>query len=515
MTGLSLPGGFGPAVSKIPLVRTPPINNSTQGNSGLAGETAMRSFLRSIAAAVLALAALNAVAGKSFADARVALVIGNGAYEHVPSLRNPQNDAEDVAAALKRSGFDTILAINLDKAGMDNAAIRFARAARGADVALLYYSGHALQFAGINYLAPIDARLADEADLRRMVRLDDMVADLAQAKNLRILVLDSCRDNPLAEELRRSIGASRALPLQRGLAKIETPQGMIVAYATQAGHTAEDGEGRNSPYTAAFLKNIETQEEIGTIFRRVSADVYETTKRQQLPELSLSLIGEFYLRGKIEITTRPNASPPSQLSPPQQGVGDQAAKAWAATQNTTSVAVLQEFIRQFGGTIYGSLARARLGELQKSQEAVTGPNVRTRPDVPAAAPPEDRGAREWAATDKTSVTALEAFTRDFGDTYYGVMALNELNALKRSQSDHLPKPNAALVPEKQNAIAKPPEDRGAKEWAATDRTSVAALENFVREFGDTYYGVMALNDLNALKRTQSDRSPPPGAARRN
>ena len=459
----------------------------------------------------------------NLADTRVALIIGNGAYKHIPRLRNPQNDAEDVAAALKRSGFDTILATDLDKAGMDNAAIRFARAARDANVALLYYSGHALQFAGINYLAPIDTRLTDEADLRRMVRLDDMVADLAQAKNLRILVLDSCRDNPLAEELRHSIGSTRALPLQRGLAKIETPQGMIVSYATQAGRTAEDGDGRNSPYTAAFLKNIETQEEIGTIFRRVSADVYEATKRQQLPELSLSLIGEFYLRGKVEITTKQNAPPPPQVGSPQQGVEDQASKAWTATQNTTSIAVLEEFIRQFGSTIYGSLARARLGELRKSQEAVTQPNARTKPDLPAVAPkenatqgpPEDRGAREWAATDKTSVAALEKFDREFGDTYYGVMALNELNALKRSQSDHLPKPNAALVPEKQNATQGPPEDRGAREWAATDKTSVAALEKFDREFGDTYYGVMALNELNALKRSQSDHLPKPNAARRN
>ena len=487
------------------------------------GKTAMKSFPRSIAALALALAAPNAVISESLADARVALVIGNGAYKHIPWLRNPQNDAEDVAAALKRSGFDTILATDLDKAGMDNAAIRFARAARDANVALLYYSGHALQFAGINYLAPIDARLTDEADLRRMVRLDDMVADLAQAKILRILVLDSCRDNPLAEELRRSIGTTRALQLQRGLAKIETPQGMIVSYATQAGRTAEDGDGRNSPYTAAFLKNIETQEEIGTIFRRVSADVYEATKRQQLPELSLSLIGEFYLRGKAEITTKQNTPPPAQGGPSQQGVEDQAAKAWTATQNTTSIAVLEEFIRQFGGTIYGSLARARLGELRRSQEAVTQPSARTRPDLPVAAPkesatqgsPEDRGAREWAAADKTSVAALEKFVQEFGDTYYGVIALNDLNALKRSQSDRLPAPNAALVPEKQNATKEPPEDRGAREWAAMDKTSVAALEKFVREFGDTYYGVMALNDLNALKRSQSDRLPTPAAARRN
>src|SRR5215475_1462497 len=353
------------------------------------------------ALAVLAAVLFGFSAAPSFAENRVALVIGNGAYQYAPRLPNPANDAADVAAALKRSGFETILATDLDKAAMDEVTIRFARAARTADVALFYYSGHAMQFAGVNYLAPVDARLVDEADLRRMVRLDEMMQDLQQAKNLRILVVDACRDNPLAEQLKRSLGTTRALPLQRGLAKIDSPEGMIVSYATQAGRTAEDGDGRNSPYTAAFLKNIETQEEIGTIFRRVSADVFETTKHQQLPELSLSLIGEFYLRGKVEITTKQNAPPPPQVGPPQQGVEDQAAKAWTATQNTTSIAVLEEFIRQFGGTIYGSLARARLGELRKSQEAVTQPNARTRPDVPAAAPkenanpgpPEDRGAK--------------------------------------------------------------------------------------------------------------------------
>lgn len=264
-------------------------------------------LLRYLTVATLTFVALSVVIAPSSADTRVALVIGNGAYKNVPRLPNPPNDATDVAAALIRSGFETILATDLDKAGMDAAAIRFARAARNSDVAMLYYSGHALQFAGINYLAPVDAKLTDEADLRRMIRVDDMVADLQQAKNLRILVLDSCRDNPLADELKRSIGTTRAIPLQRGLAKIDSAQGMIVAYATQAGRTAEDGNGRNSPYTTAFLKNIEAQEEIGTIFRRVSADVYETTKHQQLPELSLSLIGEFYLKGKLQVALAPAA----------------------------------------------------------------------------------------------------------------------------------------------------------------------------------------------------------------
>jgi uncharacterized caspase-like protein len=257
----------------------------------------MRRFL-----ALLALvASLQAFTQPSRAETRVALVIGNGAYQNAPRLPNPPNDAADVTAALKRSGFETISGSDMDKAAMEDAAVRFARAARNADVAVFYYSGHAIQFAGVNYLAPVDIKLIDEADLHRMIRLDEIVADLEQAKNLRILVLDACRDNPLADELKRSIGAARALPLQRGLAKIDTPQGMIVAYATQAGRTAEDGVGRNSPYTSSFLKHIEEQEEIGTIFRRVSSDVYEATNHSQLPELSLSLIGEFYLKGHLEL----------------------------------------------------------------------------------------------------------------------------------------------------------------------------------------------------------------------
>jgi formylglycine-generating enzyme required for sulfatase activity len=258
-------------------------------------------FLSKVTLAVVTITALFSAAlfsAPAHAEKRVALVIGNGAYKNAARLPNPRNDAEDIAAALKRTGFETIVGFDLDKTGMDSATIRFARSAREADVAVFYYSGHAMQFSGVNYLMPVDAKLTDEADLRLMSRVDDIVADLQQAKNLRILVLDSCRDNPLAEELKRSIGRTRAAGVARGLAKIDSPQGMIVAYATQSGRTADDGTGRNSPYTAAFLKHIEAAEEIGTVFRRVSADVYESTRRTQLPELSLSLIGEFYLKGR-------------------------------------------------------------------------------------------------------------------------------------------------------------------------------------------------------------------------
>jgi hypothetical protein len=233
-----------------------------------------------------------------FAERRVALVIGNAAYRHGGALANPRNDAADTAAALKRAGFETIVGLDLDRAGMEDAVIRFSRAARESDVALFYYAGHAMQHSGINYLMPVDARLQDEADLRRIIRVDQIVADLQQAKNLRILILDACRDNPLAEEFKRSVGSTRAAPVQNGLAKIDSPRGMIIAYATQAGRTADDGRGRNSPFTTAFLKHIEAPDEIGMVFRRIASDVYKTTSQAQLPELSLSLIGEFYLRGR-------------------------------------------------------------------------------------------------------------------------------------------------------------------------------------------------------------------------
>jgi len=303
----------------------------------------------------------------SHAEKRVALVIGNGAYKNAPALPNPRNDAEDVSAALERAGFETIAGLDLDKNGMEDAAIRFARAARDADVAMFYYSGHAVQFASFNYLMPVDAKLTDEADLRRMTRVDEIVADLQQAKNLRILVLDACRDNPLADDLRRSMGLTRAASLQRGLARIDAPQGMIVAYATQAGHTAADGTTRNSPYTAAFLRHIETPDEIGVVFRRISADVYEETKHSQLPELSLSVVGEFHLTMTI---TAPSSSAVPTAPQPQT---DAASQAWLAVKDTTSVAILEEFLRQYPGSVYAPFANARIEELKKAQVAAVAP----------------------------------------------------------------------------------------------------------------------------------------------
>jgi hypothetical protein len=343
------------------------------------------------------------------AERRVALVIGNGAYQNAGQLANPASDARGVADALRRIGFDVILGLDFDKAKMNEAAIEFHRSAREADVALFYYSGHAMQFAGTNYLVPTDAVLMDEADLRRMVKVDDIVADLQQAKTLRILVLDSCRDNPLAEELRRSIGPTRAMSLQRGLAKIDSAEGMIISYATQAGRTAADGSGRNSPYTAAFLKHIEEQDEVGTVFRRIAADVYDTTGREQLPELSLSFVGEFYLNGRLQLTVTSKPATPSVPDPCAV-----AGEHWKSAEAIGTLAAFEDHLARFPGCAFSGLAKARIEALKRKVAAVT----------PAALPPIDLTG-VWAGNDGGTYTVRqtgshitwEGVSRDGGRTW--------------------------------------------------------------------------------------------------
>jgi uncharacterized metal-binding protein len=205
----------------------------------------------------------------------------------------------------------------------------------------------------------VDAKLDDEADLKRFTRVDDILNDLQQAKNLRILVLDSCRDNPLTENLKRSIGVTRGASIHGGLVKMEAPLGTIISFSTQAGQTADDGQGRNSPYTAAFLKHIEERQEIGDIFREVSTDVYEASGRAQLPELSLSIVGKFYLNGPVSITITPPASSP---------LADSCAEAephWNAANSIGTVAAYEDHLSRFPNCAFSGLARAKVDELKK------------------------------------------------------------------------------------------------------------------------------------------------------
>ena len=249
----------------------------------------------------LAAAAIVVIAGSdaAWAERRVALVVGNSNYKAANiSLSNPRNDAQDISAVLTNLGFEVVTTIDATKRDMDFALQRFARLATDADSALFFYAGHAMQFQGRNFLMPTDAELEDEISVRyQTVGLEEVRAALDRANGVKIMILDACRNNPLADRLQKTIvGASRSVSMTRGLARIDKTQGMVVAYATAADEVAQDGQGRNSPFTTALLKRLqEPGLEIEMMFRRVAYDVNAQTGGRQRPETYISLLSEYYL----------------------------------------------------------------------------------------------------------------------------------------------------------------------------------------------------------------------------
>ncbi len=247
------------------------------------------------------------------AQKRVALVIGNSAYVHANPLPNPANDANDIAAALKDVGFEVILGLDLDKRGFDIKVRDFARALDQADVALLYYAGHGLQASGRNYLVPVDAQMQNERDLDFEGISADFILkqmELERAGKTNIVFLDACRDNPLARNLARSMG-TRSASIGSGLAQVQTGVGTFIAYSTQPGNVAADGQGRNSPFTAALSKRVrEPGRNLTSVMIDVRKDVLSVTGGKQVPWDHSALTGDFF----FHLASAPGMVPGSQPS---------------------------------------------------------------------------------------------------------------------------------------------------------------------------------------------------------
>jgi hypothetical protein len=321
------------------------------------------------------------------AERRVALVIGNSAYEHTNPLPNPHNDATDISAALARLGFEVIgSGVDLDKRSLERKIREFTSTLAGADVALFFYAGHAVQVGDQNYLVPVDARLATEADVDfetvslRLV-LQHMERD--REKKTSLVFLDACRDNPLAKNLARSMG-TRSSSVGQGLAAVKGGVGTLIGFSTQPGNVARDGTGRNSPYAGALLKQMEgTRGDINAVLINVRNQVLQATSGQQVPWEHSSLTQQFHFRRAVLAPSAADQPQPVHPSPTQ----NDEAMAWATTKDTTSVAVLEAFLKHYSSGVYAEMARARLQELKdkeaKERTAVAGPPA----PPPAAAPP--------------------------------------------------------------------------------------------------------------------------------
>ena len=215
-------------------------------------------------------------------DRRVALVIGNSAYRAVQQLPNPSHDAVLIGAALRNIGFDVTIAHDLDREGMVAALKAFARKADAANWAVIYYAGHGIEIGGTNYLIPVDAKLETDRDVPfEAISLDQVQNAIEGAHKLKLIVLDACRDNPFASQMKMTI-ANRSIG--RGFSPVEPTGGTLVVYAAKGGTSAEDGEGDDSPFAISFAKQIvEPGVEINKTFRFLRQDVLRKTGNHQEP----------------------------------------------------------------------------------------------------------------------------------------------------------------------------------------------------------------------------------------
>ncbi|MBN2140358.1 MAG: SUMF1/EgtB/PvdO family nonheme iron enzyme [Desulfovibrionaceae bacterium] len=245
------------------------------------------------AVSVLALAGMLVLysAAQGAKARKVALVIGNSDYATSP-LKNPVNDAADMAKKLKQLGFDVVSKLNADKRTMVQAVDEFGGRLKGADVGLFYFAGHGMQIKGRNYLIPVKVHIASEADVEfEGLDAGRVLSRMESAGNrLSIVVLDACRDNPFARSFRSA---------EQGLAQMDAPTGSLIAYATAPGSVAADGSGRNGLYTQHLLRNMDVPGMgVERMFKNVRIGVLNDTGGKQTPWESSSLTGDFYFAGQ-------------------------------------------------------------------------------------------------------------------------------------------------------------------------------------------------------------------------
>jgi formylglycine-generating enzyme required for sulfatase activity len=292
------------------------------------------------------------------AEKRVALVVGNGAYQHAALLPNPTRDAKAIGQMLQTAGFDTVLLRN-DVGNLDfKRALRdFFAVTKGADIAVVFFAGHGIQIADQNYLIPVDAKLAQDYDATdEAISLDRVVEAIEPAARLRLVVLDACRDNPFIMRMQRR-GATRQI-VSRGLSKVEPIlNNTLIAYAAKAGSTAEDGTGEHSPFTMALIKHVaEPGLDIRLALGRVRDEVLRSTRNDQEPFVYGSLGG-----GSVSLV------PPvavAKAATPAEVRAD-----YELVERINTRKAWELFINQHKSGMYVDLARERLRMLEREDVA--------------------------------------------------------------------------------------------------------------------------------------------------
>lgn len=296
---------------------------------------------------------------------RVALVLGNSAYKSAP-LRNPTNDAKDMAAKLKGMGFTVVERNNLTVKQIGSTLREFRSKLTPGSVALVFYAGHGLQIKGENYFPTVDAEIAGEEDVpNQSLSMRQIMDVLGDAKTrLNLVFLDACRNNPYARSFRSS---------SDGLSKVSAPSGTLISFATRPGSVAADGTGRNGLYTGALLASMDSRgEPIEQVLKRVVTSVKAGSKNQQEPWMEGSIEGEFCFGECGKQVAQTSASDDRVF--------------WESVKDSRDVNEVKAYLEKFPRGIFAGIARARVAASDNSapQVAMAKP-AQTSAPVPESA----------------------------------------------------------------------------------------------------------------------------------
>lgn len=387
---------------------------------------------------IVGAAALLLVSEPALAEKRVALVLGNSAYQNVAPLPNPANDGARMAATLKDAGFDVVDSRHDLAAAETRRALRdFADRARDADIAVVYYAGHGIEVDGANYLIPVDARLERDTDIYdEAFSLDRILIAIEPAKKLRLVILDACRDNPFSKKMKRTV-ATRAVG--QGLAKVEpSSPNVLIAYSAKAGSTAADGDGSNSPFTTALAHHLTVPGlDVRRAFGFVRDEVLKTTNNRQEPFVYGSLGGE-------DVPLVPAPAPAAAAAPaaPTLSAQAEARRDYELALQVGNKSALNAFLAQYPDGFYASLARLQLEKIAAEEARV-------------------------AATEKAKATEQERVRLAAEGAQKAQQAKAEADA-KAAEQARVAAEKAKQVAQDQAAAGE--QKRAAAEKAATDKT---------------------------------------------
>ena len=355
----------------------------------------MSRFILSVTALALGLFCTVIWADQAFAERRVALIIGNSAYQNAPILPNPERDARGIADMFQKAGYEIVTtAFNVGSLDFKSTIRKFEDAVTDADIAVIYYAGYGLNIHGTNYLIPIDAKLASDRDANdETITLEQLVESVHGAKRLRVIIVDACRDNPFARIMKTERMASFS-----GLGAVE-PNSIdtLIAYAAKSGTTAQDGGGDHSPFAAALINNLFVPGlDIRLAFGRVRDEVLKKTGFMQEPFVYGSLGG-----GNIALV-----SAPSQPVVSNDLAGERSD--YALVEKIGTKGAWQVFLNQHPSGFYADLARQQIAIVQDQSDRLDR-SAKAQADREAEAKRQaDEAARQKAEQEAALAAAQRA-----------------------------------------------------------------------------------------------------------